>query len=313
MANNDAFPPLDDLAVFLAVARGEGFRRAARWLGVSPSTVSETVSRLEARLGTPLLIRTTRSVRLTEPGRALAARLEPAMAEARAALDEAASAQGEVRGRLKLTVPGAVMVDILPPILDGFLAAHPQVTVEVLVEDGFVDLAARGCDAGIRYGEHLAQDVIAVPIGPRRQRYAVAASPDYLARRGAPRRPEDLLAHDCIQVRFASGALARWEFEKDGETLYVDPAPRVVLGAAGSAAGIELALAGRGVVGMFGNWLDPHFARGALVPLLEDWCPEFDGPRLYFSRRLMPRPRRAFVDQVAALRAAEGRPTGPPR
>jgi DNA-binding transcriptional LysR family regulator len=180
MPNNHSFPSLDDLSVFLAVARGRGFRTAARWLGLSPSTVSETITRLEGRLGVPLLVRTTRSVQLTEAGRALAERLEPGMAEARAALDDAASSRDMVRGRLKLNVPGAVMVDILPPLVDGFLAAHPEVQVEVMVDDGFVDITAAGCDAGIRYDEALAQDMIAVPIGPRRQSIALAASPDYL-------------------------------------------------------------------------------------------------------------------------------------
>jgi DNA-binding transcriptional LysR family regulator len=158
-----------------------------------PSTVSETISRLEARLGVPLLVRTTRSVRLTETGQALAERLEPVMSEARAALDDAASSQDRVRGRLKLNVPGAVMVDILPPLIDGFLAAHPHVRIEVLVDDRLVDIIAAGCDAGIRYGEHLVQDMIAVPIGPRQQQGAVAASPNYLRRRGSPTHPRDLL------------------------------------------------------------------------------------------------------------------------
>ena len=303
MSNNYPFPPLDDLAVFLAVSRGRGFRTAARWLGLSPSTVSETISRLEGRLGVPLLVRTTRSVQLTEAGRVLAERLEPVMSEARAALDDAASSQDTVRGRLKLNVPGAVMVDILPPLLDGFLAAHPHVRVEVMVDDRLVDITAAGCDAGIRYGEHLAQDVIAVPIGPRRQWGALAASPDYLKRRGTPAHPRDLLDHDCIRTRFASGTLIEWEFEKAGETLLVDPPARLIIGATGSAAAIDLAVAGRGLIQTFRNWLDPHLQRGTLVPVLADWWPAFDGPRLYFSSRLMPTPLRAFIDFIAERRA----------
>ena len=251
----------------------------------------------------PLLIRTTRSVQLTEAGRALAERLEPVMSEARAALDDAASSQDTVHGRLKLNVPGAVMVDILPPLIDGFLAIHPQVRIEVMVDDRLVDITAVGCDAGIRYGEHLAQDMIAVPIGPRRQWGALAASPDYLSRRGTPAHPRDLLDHDCIRTRFASGALTEWEFKKDSETLIVDAPARLIMGAAGAAAAIELAATGRGLIYTFRNWLDPYLDRGALMPVLPEWWPVYDGPRLYFSSRLMPTPLRAFIDFIAEQRA----------
>ncbi len=302
MANNNQLLPLDDLSVFLAVARSGGFRTAARWLRVSPAMVSETVSRLEARIGVPLFTRTTRSVRLTEAGHALAERIGPVMAEARAALDDAASSQSEVRGRLRLNVPGAVMTDILPPLIGGFLAAHPGVQIEVMVDDRLIDINAAGCDAGIRYGEHLAQDMIAVPIGPRRQWGALAAAPAYRERRGVPRHPADVLDHDCIRTRFASGAMSEWEFARDGETLVVDPPARIVIGTPGSTALIDLAMAGHGLVYMFRNWLDPHLESGALLPVLADWWPAFDGPRLYFSSRFMPRPLRAFIDYVTEQR-----------
>jgi DNA-binding transcriptional LysR family regulator len=284
MANNRQLLPLDDVSVFLAVARSGGFRNAARWLGVSASMVSETVSRLEARLGVPLLIRTTRSVHLTEAGSALVERLGPVMAEARAALDEAASSQNEVRGRLKLNVPGAVMYDILPPLIDGFLAKHPDVQIEVMVDDRFVDFNAIGCDAGIRYGEHLAQDMIAVPIGPRQQWGALMAAPSYIEKRGMPQHPADVLEHDCIRMRFISGALTDWEFEKDGEIVTVDPPGRLIIGTTGVWGAFNLAVAGHGLIYSFRNW----------------W-PAFDGPHLYFSSRVMPKPLRAFIDYVRAL------------
>ncbi|WP_207485967.1 LysR family transcriptional regulator [Arenibaculum pallidiluteum] len=302
MPNNDALSSLDDLRVFLAVSDAGGFRTAARQLGVSASTVSETITRLETRLGVSLFNRTTRSVMLTEAGRLLAERLAPLVSEARAALDEAASSRDGVRGRLKLNVPGAVMVDILPPLIDRYMAAHPDVRVEIVVEERLVDITAADCDAGIRYGEHLEQDVIAIPIGPRHQQAALGACPSYLARHGLPTHPRELLDHGCIRTRIAGAALAPWEFEREGEELTVDPPARLTVSTGGALAAISLALSGRGIIYMFRNWLDPHYASGALVPVLQDWWPRYDGPRLYFARRLMPAPLRAFVDLVAEER-----------
>jgi DNA-binding transcriptional LysR family regulator len=307
MSNNNHAPSLDDLSTFLAVVEAGGFRVAARRLGASPSTLSETIARLEARLGVPLLTRTTRSVRPTEEGRKLAERLAPLLAETRLALDDAVSSRHEVRGRLKLNVPGAVMFDILPPLVDRFMRLYPAVQVELVVDDRLVDVTSEDCDAGIRYGEHLAQDVIAVPIGPATQRSALAAAPSYLEARGAPAHPRALVDHDCIRMRFASGALTTWEFEKEGEVVKIDPPARLVIGTAAGRASMDLAVAGRGVIYAFENWLRPYFASGALVPVLPDWWPEFEGPRLYFSSRFMPTPLRAFVDLVS-----EARRGGPP-
>jgi len=295
---NNRDPSLDDLAVFIAVCESAGFRSAAKRLGLSPSNVSDTVTRVEGRLGVPLLTRNTRSVRPTEAGRELAARMAPLLAGARAAMHDVASAGREVQGLLKLNVAGAVMVDILPPLIDRFLARHPSVRVEVVVEDRFVDAIADGADAGIRYGEHLAKDVVAVPIGPPFQQAALAAAPSYLAARGHPSHPRELLEHDCIRMRFSSGALTSWDFERAGEVVRLDPPSRLIVGTVAAPAAIDLARAGRGMVHTFRNWLDPLLVTGALVPVLQDWWPRFEGPRLYFPSRFMPAPLRAFVDLV---------------
>ncbi|WP_102222905.1 LysR family transcriptional regulator [Acidimangrovimonas sediminis] len=291
MSNN-----LDDLGVFVAVVRAGGFRSAARTLGLSPATVSETIARLEARLDARLLTRTTRSVTPTEAGRELARRIAPLLSEAADALDAVRSQSGDLRGRLALNVPGAVMVDILPPLIEEFMALHPGVTVEIMVDDRMVDAVAAECDAGIRYGEALAQDMIAIPLGPRRQQAALAAAPAYLARMGMPAHPRDLLHHDCLRGRFTSGALIPWEFERGDETITLDVAARLTIGTNGSAALIGHAVSGLGLCLIFRNWLEPHFASGALVPVLPDWWPAFEGPYLYFHGRRPPPPLRAFVD-----------------
>ena len=304
MANNADRLPLDDLSIFVAVCDDRGFRAAAKRLGLSPAGVSERIALLEKRLNVPLLIRTTRSVSPTEAGLALADRVRPLLNETRVALQDAASSRSHVRGLLKLNVTGAVMVDILPPLLGRFLAAHPQVRVEVVVEDRLVDVVASGCDAGIRYGEHMAQDMIAVPIGPPVQRLALAAAPSYLAARGAPLHPNELLLHDCIRLRFSSGAMVDWEFEKQDETIAIDPPGRLVVGVDGAASAIDLAAGGHGIIATFENWLAPAIAAGRLQPVLPDWWIRFPGPRLYFSKRFMPATLRAFVDLVTTERLA---------
>lgn len=298
MANNEDQPSFDDLSVFLDICDTGGFRTTAQRMRLSPSSVSERVKRLEQSLGVPLLTRTTRSVSPTDAGRALADRLLPLYREARAALNDAASSHLEVRGLLKLNVTGAVMVDILPPLVDRFLAAHPGVRMEFVVEDRLVDAVAAGCDAGIRYGEHLAQDMIAIPIGPKVQRTALAAAPSYLERLGYPAHPDDIRHHDCIRLRFSSGVFVPWDFEQKNEAITVDPQGRLIVGVDAAGAAIDFARAGQGLIYTFENWLDPHFASGELSPVLSEWWMSFEGPRLYFSCRFMPAPLRAFVDFI---------------
>jgi DNA-binding transcriptional LysR family regulator len=214
---------LGDLNAFVAVARAKGFRDGARAAGASASGLSEAVRRLEAELGVRLLNRTTRSVVPTEAGQRLLDRLGPALTEVEAALDVVNGFREKPAGTLRLNVPVSAVRLVLPAIVPPFLAAYPEIRLEVIAEDSFVDVLAAGCDAGIRYDERLEQDMIAVPIGPRTQRFAAAAASAYLDRHGRPQHPRELLDHACLRGRFRSGAMPPWEFERDGEIVRVEP------------------------------------------------------------------------------------------
>lgn len=189
---------------------------------------------------------------------------------------------------------------VLPRIVPPFLAAYPDIRIEITAEDDFVDVLAAGCDAGIRYDERLEQDMIAVPIGPREQRYATAASPAYLDRHGRPEHPRDLLRHACLRGRFASGAMVVYEFERDGEVVKVEPAgPLLVRVGAATDLAVAAAVADTGVIQLFEDWLRPHLDSGVLEPVLEPWWMRFSGPFLYYpGRRHFPEPLRAFVDFI---------------
>lgn len=294
---------LGDLNAFVAVARAGGFREGARVSGASASGLSEAVRRLEAQLGVRLLNRTTRSVVPTEAGRDLLERLGPALSEVEAALDGVNMFRDRPVGTLRLNVPVVAARLVLPRIVPAFLAAYPDIRLEVIADESFVDIIAAGCDAGIRYEERLDQDMIAMPIGPRIQRFATAAAPAYLDAHGRPEHPRDLLKHACLQGRFASGATMAWEFERDGEVVQVDPTgPLIVRIGGGTDLLVEAAIAGTGIVAMFEDWLRPYFEKGALEPVLEPWWQSFSGPFLYYpGRRLVPAPLRAFIDFVKAL------------
>lgn len=290
----------NDLAAFIAVAQAGGFRDAARISGVSPSGLSAAVRRLESKLGVRLLNRTTRSVAPTEAGQRLMERLTPVLAEMDAALDVLNGFRDTPAGTLKLNVPAGVARVVLPPILTAFLKTYPDIRVEVVVEDSFVDVLSVGCDAGIRYDERLEQDMIAIPIGPRVQRFATAAAPAYLDARGRPEHPRDLLAHACLRGQFAGGAMPIWEFERKGEVVRVDPTgPLLVRPGAAIELVVSSAVAGLGVVHLYEEMLRPHLDSGALEPVLEAWWQNFSGPFLYYpGRRHLPAPLRAFVDFV---------------
>jgi DNA-binding transcriptional LysR family regulator len=297
---------LADLDAFAAVARQRSFRGAAALRGTSASGLSEAVRRLEARLGVRLLNRTTRSVTPTEAGAGLLERLGPALGEVAAALEAVDKHRGGVAGTLRLNVPSVVARLILPSIVPGFLKANPGVTLEVVAEDSFIDVLAAGFDAGVRYDERLEKDMIATPIGPRVQRFAAAAAPSYLAARGRPSHPKDLLAHACIRHRFSSGRFAAWEFERAGEIVRVSPSGPLI------ASSLELeigaAVDGLGVIATFEGFLAAEIASGALEPVLEDWSQSFSGPFLYYAgRRHMPPPLRAFIDYIKSARTDEGK------
>ena len=287
---------LNDLSAFLAVARAGGFRDAARLSRASASTLSAAVQRLEKRLGVRLLNRTTRSVTPTEAGERLLERLEPALSEIETGLDVVNGFRESPRGTLRLNVPGIVAMKILPPIATAFLKAYPGVALEIATNDDFVDIVKEGFDAGVRYEERIERDMIAVPIGPRVQSYVGAAAPGYLAARGTPSHPRDLVAHACIRHRFPRGPIREWEFEREGEIVRVKPDGPLVA----STIEIELAaaIAGLGVICTFEEFLREALDRGALIEVLADWRQSFSGPFLYTPSRNMPAPLRAFADFI---------------
>jgi DNA-binding transcriptional LysR family regulator len=292
----------NDLAAFVSVARAGGFRDAARIANVSASSLSIAVRRLEAKLGLRLLNRTTRSVAATEAGQRLIDKLTPLLTEMEAALDLLNVFRDKPSGTLKLNVPSSAARIVLPGVIAAFLKTYPEIHVEVVVEDGFVDVLSIGCDAGIRYDERLEQDMIAVPIGPRVQRFATAAAPGYLDIHGRPGHPRELLAHACLRGQFAGGAKPTWNFERDGEVVRLDPSgPLLVRPGAAMDLAISTAVAGLGVIHLFEDMLRPQLDSGALEPILEPWWVHFSGPFLYYpSGRHMPAPLRAFVDFLKA-------------
>jgi DNA-binding transcriptional LysR family regulator len=296
---------VDDLTAFVAVARARGFREAGRSLGVSPTTLSETVRRLEDRLGVRLLHRTTRSVSPTEAGARLMEQLAPLLTGMDAALASLNHLRDTPTGTLRLNVPVGVARLVLPTLLPEFLALYPDIQVEVVAEDTITDVLAAGADAGVRYDEKLEQDMIAVPIGTRIQRFAMAAAPAYLAQAGTPEHPRDLLQHRCLLGRFGNGSLlSPWELDRGDETIRVEPKGPLTVSISGAMdLAVDMAIASVGIIGLFEEWLRPHIEAGRLVPVLPDWWTAFPGPFLYYSgRRLVPPPLRAFLDFLRSAR-----------
>ncbi|ARB82664.1 MULTISPECIES: LysR family transcriptional regulator [Yersinia] len=291
------------LHAVVAVAKAGGFREAARMIGSNPSYLSDAVRRVEQQLGVRLFHRTTRTVALTEVGRALMERLMPAMSEVDAALDIVNRFRDTPSGTLRLNVPVSAARLVLPTIVPAFLKRYPDIQLDVVAESNVQDVFRDGCDAGIRYDECLEQDVIALPIGKRQQRFAVAAAPEYLDLHGRPEHPSELLQHRCIRGRYASGIVPEWEFERDGEVVRVKPnGPLMVsIGAAVDLA-VATAIAGGGIIYLFEEWLRPAIERGELEAILTPWWQQFSGPYLYYpDRRLIPSPLKAFIDFIREL------------
>ncbi|SFB04485.1 DNA-binding transcriptional regulator, LysR family [Rhizobium sp. NFR07] len=287
-----------DLTPFLALARHKSFRRAADELGCTPSALSHAMKALEERMDLRLFNRTTRSVALTEAGERLLARVAPAFRDIEDALDDLNNFRGTPVGRLRINAsrPSARMV--LLPLAARFLANHPRIGIEIVIDNEFVDMVSEGFDAGVRFGETVAQDMIAVPIGPR-QRTAIVATPDFFETHAKPTTPEQLKSLPCIGYRFGSGRLYAWEFERGGVELSVEVDGPLVLDDQDMM--VDAALLGSGIAFTFEDQIKDLVKEGRLVRVLEDWCPYYSGFYLYYpSRRQMPAALRAFVDFVRA-------------
>jgi DNA-binding transcriptional LysR family regulator len=293
---------MDDLRgtqAFVAVAEQGSFSAAARAVGVTPSALSQAVRGLEDRLGVPLLVRTTRSVGLTDAGRRLFERLTPALRETGAALAEARGAADVVQGTLRISAARLMVPLVIEPVLRPLLDRHPALSVEVSVEDRFVDIVAEGFDAGIRLSESIESDFTVVRLTPP-FRLLVAGAPGYFARHPRPRRPRDLLDHDCINYRMAStGAFYAWEFERRGRAQQVAVKGRVACNDGGMM--LRAALAGLGLVYLHEQALAPHLASGELEVVLADYAVTVPGFFLYFPRRSGLQPKlRAFIELARA-------------
>lgn len=285
---------LSQLAVLAAVAAHRSFRGAGRELAIAPSAVSHAISSLEESLGVRLLARTTRSVAPTEEGRRLLERLQPALDEIGTALDAVLDARDRPGGNLRITTPRFASDVLLGPRLGDFLNAYPDITLEIANEDRFNDIVADGFDAGVRFEESLEADMIAIRISAD-IRTVIAGAPSYFERHPKPLHPRDLVHHRCIKRRFSDGSIYRWEFEKDGRELIVPiDGPLIV---SEDRLSYLAALNGAGLAYLFDLRVREELAEGKLVRVLEDWCPPYRGPFLYYPSRRQMRPAlRAFID-----------------
>jgi DNA-binding transcriptional LysR family regulator len=283
-----------DLVTFLAIARRGSFRAAAVELGVSASALSHALRNIEERLDLRLINRTTRSVALTEAGQRLFSRVSPAFQDIDDALEDLNNFRGKPAGRLRFNAARQSAQLVLLPIVTGFLKVFPDVNVEVVVNDALVDMVSAGFDAGVRFGETIAADMIAVPIGPR-HRFAVVGSSGYFKNHKQPVTPHNLKGLPCIRYRFTSGVLYRWEFERGGIAVDIDVEGPLTLN--DQDLMVDAALDGAGLAFVFEAQVEELLAKRKLVRVLADWCPAYPGFFLYYpSRRQLPAALRAFVD-----------------
>jgi DNA-binding transcriptional LysR family regulator len=289
---------INDLLAFRAVARERSFTRAAAQMGVSPSALSHTIRGLEERLGVRLLTRTTRSVSPTDAGERLLGSVGPHIDEIEVALAALSELRDKLSGSLRINATSHAIEKVLWPRLEPLLRDYPDIKLELIAEIGMVDIVAERFDAGVRIGEQVARDMIAVRIGPD-MRMAVVGSPEYFAGRKLPATPHDLAGHDCINLRLPTlGGLYAWEFEKRGRSLNVRVAGQLTFNDPDMM--IEAALKGFGLAYVLEDRVAPHLASGRLVRVLEDWCDRYPGYHLYYPSRRQQSP--AFALLVDALR-----------
>ncbi|WP_438390614.1 LysR substrate-binding domain-containing protein [Caballeronia sp. DA-9] len=297
---------LSHLSAFAAVARHASFRKAGAELGLSTSAVSYAIRGLEERLGVNLINRTTRSVALTDAGQRLLERLQPVLHDLGDALEEMNDFRATPTGTLRLNMSHVAARLVVAPLMSRFLAAYPDIALEIVEDDSLADIVGLGFDAGIRFQESVPEDMVAVAIGPA-QRGLVVASPAYLEGRAPLRHPNDLFDHNCIRYRFPSGRLYKWELEKDGTQLEMDVKGRVTVGTMHLA--LQAALDGVGIGFAIEGSVTEHINQGRLVSVLEDWCPYFPGFMMYYPRqRRTSSALRAFIDM--AREAGAGRSSG---
>lgn len=303
-------PTLTDLRAFMAVAEHRSFRRAADLLGMTRSSLSHAVRGLEDNLGTRLLHRTTRSVSMTEAGERLLNRLDPLLQDLATALEEVAGAHGQLQGQLRINGNEAAIRLLLQTVVPAFLARYPGVELDLVAEGRLVDIVGQGFDAGIRLGEAVPKDMVAVRLGPD-VRFLAVASPGYLARHPAPEVPDALAGHRCIRQRLPSGKRYRWEFSKRGQSLEIDVPGALTLD--NSQLMVEAAGAGMGIAYVPEPYARPALDDGRLVAVLEDWCPPIPGLFIYFPRnRHVPASLRVFIDAIREAAGSEGAGQGDP-